>query len=219
MPLQACIFDMDGILLDSEPFWRQAEIEVFGTVGLCLSEQDCLETMGIRIDEVVAFRHRQKPWESPSRREIAERITDRVIELVRERAHPLPGVAEALAFLQDRRVPLALASSSSSRLIEATIETLGLRRAFPIRHSAEGEPYGKPHPAVYLSTARLLGVPPTACLAVEDSLNGVVAARAARMPVVAVPEAAVAGDPRFALADARLESLLDFPETWSRMAR
>ena len=76
-PLQACIFDMDGVLLDSEPFWRQAEREVFATVGLDLTEQDCMETMGVRIDEVVALRHSQKPWSSPSCPNVAEQIVER----------------------------------------------------------------------------------------------------------------------------------------------
>jgi len=216
--LQACIFDMDGVLLDSEPFWRQAEIEVFASVGLDLTEQDCMETMGIRIDEVVAYRHAQKPWDSPSQHQVAERIVDRVIELVRQRARPLDGVAEALAWFRERRIPLALASSSSLRLIRASLEALGLAEAFPIQHSAEHEELGKPHPAVYLATARRLGLPPSACLAVEDSLNGVVSARAARMSVVAIPEPAVAGDPRFVLADERLASLHDLPAAWERLA-
>lgn len=219
MRLEACIFDMDGVLLDSEPFWRQAEIEVFASVGLRLTERDCMETMGIRIDEVVAFRHHQKPWSSPSLEEVSERIVDRVVELVRQRARPLDGVAEALDFLRGRGVPLALASSSSSRLIQATLEALDLRDLFGIWHSAEGEEYGKPHPAVYLSTARRLGLPPGRCLAVEDSINGVISARAARMAVVAVPEPAVAGDPRFVLADERLETLRDLPAAWERLSR
>lgn len=205
--LQACIFDMDGVLLDSEPFWRQAEIEVFATVGLHLTEEDCMETMGIRIDEVVAWRHHQKPWAEPSQAVICERIVDRMVELVRERAKPLPGVYEALDFVRSQGLKLALASSSSTRLIRAVLEGLGLLDAFPIVHSAETEEYGKPHPAVFLTTAGLLGVPPTGCLVIEDSFNGVLAAKAARMTVVAIPEPAVADDPRFVIADARLRSL------------
>lgn len=216
-PLQACIFDMDGVLLDSEPFWRQAEIEVFATVGLDLTEQDCMETMGVRIDEVVALRHSQKPWSSPSCPNVAEQIVERVAELIQTRGRPLEGVHEALEFLQGKGLPLALASSSSSRLIRATLDALDLTGAFPVWHSAEHEEFGKPHPAVFLATARKLGVAPASCLAIEDSLNGVVAAFAARMPVLAVPEPAVAGDPRFALAQAVLGSLRELPEAWERL--
>jgi len=215
--LQACIFDMDGVLLDSEPFWRQAEKEVFATVGLHLTEQDCMETMGVRIDEVVALRHSQKPWSSPSCPDVAEQIVERVAELIQTRGRPLEGVHEALEFLQGKGLPLALASSSSSRLIRATLDALDLTSAFPIWHSAEHEELGKPHPAVFLATARKLGVAPTSCLAIEDSLNGVVAAFAARMPVLAVPEPAVAQDPRFALAEAVLGSLHELPEAWGRL--
>lgn len=211
MLLEACIFDMDGVLLDSEPFWRQAEIEVFATVDLHLSDEDCMETMGIRIDEVVAFRYHQKPWAEPSQEAICDRIVDRVVGLVRERGKPLPGVYEALDFVRSQGLKLALASSSSSRIIRAVLEGLRLEDAFSVIHSAETEEFGKPHPAVFLTTAGLLGVPPTRCLVIEDSFNGVLAAKAARMTVVAIPEPAVADDPRFVIADARLGSLEELP--------
>ncbi|NMA26247.1 MAG: hexitol phosphatase HxpB [Burkholderiales bacterium] len=216
-PLQACIFDMDGVLLDSEPFWRQAEMEVFATVGLHLTEEDCMQTMGVRIDEVVALRHLQKPWSSPSCSEVADRIVERVAELIQTRGRPLEGVGEALEFLQEKGLSLALASSSSSRLIRTALETLELTSAFPVWHSAEYEEFGKPHPAVFLATARKLGVAPASCLVIEDSLNGVVAAFAAGMPALAVPEPAVAQDPRFALAQAVLGSLRELPEAWERL--
>ncbi len=91
-PFKACIFDMDGVLLDSEPFWRQAEREIFATVGLNLTEEDCMETMGVRIDELVVYRHSQKPWNTPSCAEIANKIQLRVAELVKEKGTRLPGV-------------------------------------------------------------------------------------------------------------------------------
>lgn len=214
---RACIFDMDGVLLDSEPAWRRAEIEVFGSVGLHLTEEDCLQTMGIGVAEVVALRHSQKPWSAPSQEEVCRRIVDRVADLVRS-ARPLPGVREAIGLLLEEGVPLALASSSHHRLIETVLEALDLRHAFPVRHSGTEEEFSKPHPAVYLTAARRLGVPPQECLVIEDSVTGVIAAKAARMTVVAVPEPAMRPDPRFALADARLDSLEQFSEFWRGMA-
>ena len=212
MTFSACIFDMDGVLLDSEPFWRQAEREIFATVGIILTEQDCLETMGIRIDEVVSYRYNQKPGAYPPIEELSNRIVDRVAELVEPHAKPLPGVVTALDFLRSQRIPLALASSSSHKLIATTLKALKLENYFCLCHSAENEAYGKPHPAVYISTAEKLGVSPNLCLAIEDSLNGVIAAKAARMTVIAVPEKAVANKPQFAIADARLSSLSELPK-------
>ena len=101
---------------------------------------------------------------------------------------------------------VAVASSSSEELIAAALDRLGLRGLDAVR-SAAPETYGKPHPAVLLSTARELGLDPTACVVLEDSLNGVIAAKAARMRCVAVPEADQLEDPRFAIADVRLPSL------------
>lgn len=219
MPITTCIFDMDGVLLDSEPFWRQAEREVFATVDVHLTEQDCIDTMGIRIDEVVALRYSQKPWDSPHQDIVAQRIVARVAEIVTATGRPLPGVHEAIAFLRQQNLALGLATSSSSVLVEATLSALGLSKAFDCVHSAEHEPYGKPHPAVYLHTAAKMGANPLECLAIEDSLTGVISAKAARMQVIAVPEAAVAQDPRFTLADFRLSSLIELPSIWPALLK
>ena len=217
MSFSACIFDMDGVLLDSEPFWRQAERELFASVGIHLTEQDCVETMGVRIDEVVSYRYSQHSGNFPPVEVLAQRIVNRVAELVQEKGRPLPGVMEALEFLRRQNIPLALASSSSAQLITTTLNALNLSSYFPLWHSAEGEPYGKPHPAVYLNTCAKMGVNPRRCLAIEDSLNGVIAAKAACMTCVAVPEAAVAKQPQFAIADAVLDSLAQLENFWERL--
>lgn len=203
--MRAAIFDMDGLLIDSEPLWREAEIEVFASVGLALSDEECRDTTGLRIDEVVALRHAQSPWSEPELGVVIERITDALIARVRARGEPLPGAREAIATCRSAGLALALASSSSRRIIDATLEHLGLE--FPVIASAQDERYGKPHPAVFLRAAERLGVEPTECLVFEDSLHGVIAAKAARMTVIAVPEHP---DPRFAIADRVLESLLDY---------
>jgi sugar-phosphatase len=202
--ITAVIFDMDGVLVDSEPLWQEAEIEVFAGVGVELTAERCQETMGLRIDEAVDHWWVRHPWPGPSPIEVAEAIVARVTELIAERAEPLPGVHEAIAAA--RRVgPIALASSSPRRLIDAVLARFDLD--FDVVHSAEDEAFGKPHPAIYLTTADRLGVAPTRCLAVEDSVNGVVAAKAARMACVAIPEPSLRGDRRFGVADAVLDSL------------
>lgn len=206
------LFDMDGILIDSEPFWRQAEMELFATVGLQLSEEDCRQTTGLRIEEVVAHWYALQPWNGVSQADLSLQILQRVVGLVREQGRPLAGVCEALQACRQAGLPLGLASSSNYCLIEATLERLGLRDWFSVIHSAEEEHWGKPHPAVYLRAAEKLGVSPLRCLAVEDSLNGVISAKAARMQVVAVPSPEQSDDPRFCLADARLPTLLEFAD-------
>lgn len=202
--IRAAIFDLDGLLVDSEPSWRRSEIEHFASVGLHLTDEQCAETTGIRIDEVVAIRHRQRPWASPSVEVITARIVDRMVALLRAEVPSKPGAARAVDLCARAGLRLAVASSSPLRLIEAALEGLGLRDRFELVVSAEHEPYGKPHPAVFLRTAGALGISPVECLVLEDSLAGLIAAKAARMTCIAVPERP---DPRFALADLTLPSL------------
>jgi sugar-phosphatase len=106
-------------------------------------------------------------------------------------------------------VKLGLASSSATEIIEAVLDKLELARFFAVVQSAEHEPYGKPHPAVYIECARRLGVPPDRCLAIEDSPAGVLAAKAARMTCIAIPAPELRDDHRYCIADARLESLVE----------
>jgi sugar-phosphatase len=215
----AVVFDMDGVLIDSEPLWRRAEIEVLATVGLRLTEADCMRTTGLRIDEVVAFWHRQQPWAEPAPAEIATRIVTRVIERVGTEGEPLPGAREALDFFAARGLVLGLASSSPSRLIEAVLARLGLQERFAAVHSAEHEARGKPDPAVYLHAAARLGHDPARCLAVEDSIPGVLAAAAAGMGCIAVPAPEDRHDPRLRGATVVLGSLRELDDAiWARLA-
>ncbi|HEX8456343.1 MAG TPA: hexitol phosphatase HxpB [Pyrinomonadaceae bacterium] len=216
--LKAVIFDMDGVLIDSEPFWREAEIAVFGRVGLHLTDAMCRETMGLRIDEAVNYWHKKHRWEGQTPGEVAEAVVSDLIELIGTRGELMPGVRDALSFFRSREVKIALASSSAYRIIDAVVKQLGLASAFDCVYSAEEEEYGKPHPGVYLTTAARLGVAPTECLAIEDSLNGVLAAKAARMKCLAIPDADSRLDPRFAIADHTLGSLADVgEELWRQL--
>jgi mannitol-1-/sugar-/sorbitol-6-/2-deoxyglucose-6-phosphatase len=211
--IDAVIFDMDGVLVDSEPLWRQVEIEVFGSVGVVLTEEQCLETIGLRLDEVV--RHWLGHAPEADILAIEHRIHARILEVVAERGVAMPGALEAVEFVRSRGVRMALASSSPLRLIEVTLRRLGLSSAFEVVHSAERESLGKPHPAVYLTTAARLGVRPQRCLAIEDSLRGLVSAKAASMRCIAVP---TAPHPGFALADLVLGSLTELGEpAWTRV--
>jgi len=218
-PIRAVIFDLDGLLIDSEPHWRAAEIEVFGEVGLALTEADCVTTTGLRIDEVVAHWHALRPWPGAATpAEVTARVVERLIDRIRHHAEPKPGATQAIAFARAQGVPVGLASSSARRIIDTALARLGLAGAFDAVHSAEHLPSGKPHPEVYLEIAALLRAAPAACLAVEDSLNGVIAAKAARMRCVAVPEREHRQDPRFVLADATLDSLAALtPALWRRL--
>ncbi len=211
---------MDGLLIDSEPFWQDAELEVFGDLGLPVTREACIELRGMRLDEVVGHWHGRYPWEGPTPAEVEARVRETMVASVRSRGVAMPGALEAIEEAKRRAGRIALASSSPSVLIRAVLATLGIEDVFEVVHSAEGEPYGKPHPAVYLSAARKLDVPPPACLALEDSLVGVLAAKSARMACVAVPEAPQLHDPRFSIADHILPSLHHLHEVdWDALGK
>jgi len=212
--LNAAIFDLDGLLIDSEPLWQQAEIEEFGRLGLRLTRAEAKETLGIRSDEVVRIRHQQIGWDltADPLDEVEARILARVCDLVSEMGEAKEGAHKAIEFCAARGSRLALASSSRMVVIEAALRRLGISNRFEVIYSAENEPLGKPDPGVYLTTARRLGVEPIECLALEDSPAGVAAAKAAGMRCVVVPDRSAVGDPRLGLADLELASLAELDE-------
>jgi mannitol-1-/sugar-/sorbitol-6-/2-deoxyglucose-6-phosphatase len=216
--IEAVIFDLDGLLIDSEPLWQEAEILVFKQVNLVLTSELCRQTQGLRIDEVVDYWYRQYPWTNLSKLEVEELIVSKVIELIHLKGQPLPGVAQAIAFVKNQNVKIALASSSASQIIQAALQKLNLTEVFVEIYSAESEMLGKPHPGVYLTTAQKLKIPPQSCLALEDSLNGVLAAKAAHMKCIAIPEAIQQKNPQFAIADLILKSLEEFNQpVWNSL--
>lgn len=216
--INAVIFDMDGVLLDSEPFWQESQIAVFAQVGLTITHEMCLATMGLRIDEVVDYWRRKHGLQNAPPGELEARIIDGVVQRILQRGEAKEGVLHALSFFRSREVKVALASSSAYRIIRAVLDRFQLGDKFDCVYSAEEEPYGKPHPGVYLTTAQKLAVRPVACLAIEDSFNGVLAAKAARMKCIAIPDEFGRRDPRFVIADARLESLQEIGATvWDKL--
>jgi len=158
VPLQAVIYDLDGLLIDSEPCWEQAEMEVLRSVGVPLTPEQCHETTGLRLDEAVAYWAARHPWTGVSLEDVVRRILQRVLALLAERAPLKPGVRESLEVVRRAGLRVALASSSPLVLIEGALDRVGLRGVFEQVESAEGERFGKPHPGVYLTAAARLGV-------------------------------------------------------------
>ena len=210
MKLKAVIFDMDGLLIDSEPIWRSAEIRSFAKVGLHLTPETCKQTMGLRIDEVIEYWFGKYPWEGMSKEEMCKDILDEFLKDIAQDAQPMEGVLDTLAFFKEKDVKIGLASSSPMLLIENIVKELKISDYFDVLCSAEDEPLGKPHPAVYLKAAAKLGINPYQCLAFEDSVTGMISALAARMKTVVVPEPENYHSPRFGAAHLKLNSLTEF---------
>ena len=206
----ASIFDMDGLLIDSEILWHEAEIEILGGLGVPLAVEGCRSTKGM----FVTRSPRTGTAVPVARCHADARRGGGVDRRPGDRAHHDQGRAQAGAehaidLCPDRGLPLAVASSSQYRLIDAALAHFGLRDRFDLVHSAEDEDYGKPHPAVFLTAAAKLGAPPRRCLVWEDAPAGVLAAKASSMTCIAVPEAGEGDHPAFGLADLVVDSLLD----------
>jgi len=208
--IKAVIFDMDGLLIDSEPLWEEAEIKTLREVGVPLTKEKTKETMGLRVDEVVEHWFSHYPWKSPSKKEVEAKVVKRVIELVQEKGKARKGVERIVGLFANKKIPMAIASSSLAEIINAVLDKVSIREYIRVIYSAEHELYGKPHPGVYITTAKKLHVEPEFCLAFEDSPNGVLSAKAAKMKCIAVPDSAMKNNKIFFIADMVLDSLEDF---------
>lgn len=209
--MKAVIFDMDGVILDSEPFWQQAEVEVFNHHGIPVTYEMAASTMGWRIDLVAS--HWLERYESKATVEqLANEILARVGELVSKKGEALPGLANAIECIQKHQIPLGLATSSAMRLAELVLNRLGLTDAFDAVFSAEQLEFGKPHPQVYLDCASALGSAPEHCVAIEDSVTGLISAKSARMKAIAIPAAEFAQKPGYGIADLKLSSLSEITD-------
>ncbi|MBD2826221.1 hexitol phosphatase HxpB [Xenorhabdus szentirmaii] len=208
LPIEAVIFDMDGLIIDSEPYWEQGEKNVFGELGLDINlAKDLPDTLGLRIDKVVELWYQASPWQNATKEEVAQRIVDYVILLVKEHRPLLPGVEYALNLCRNNGLKIGLASASPHGMLEQVLELFNLRHYFDTVVSAALLPYSKPHPEVYLQAANQLGVNPVNCLTFEDSFNGMIATKAARMRSIVVPASHHFNDLRWSLADIKLNSL------------
>jgi sugar-phosphatase len=208
--IKAIIFDMDGLLVDSEPYWKIAEKICFGKLGLTLTDEMLRQVMGFRLTEVVEHWYNYQPWGEKNFEAVEADVLVTVKQLIIENANALPGVIQTLEFCKNNGYKIALASSSAMSLINVVVDKLNIRHYFDLLVSAEFEPYGKPHPSVFLTTAQKLNVLPTECLVFEDSVNGMIAAKAARMKCIVVPELEKQEELYWQLANFKLVSLEEF---------
>jgi HAD superfamily hydrolase (TIGR01509 family) len=205
---EAVIFDLDGVLVDSETIWNEARREVTEESGGTWQADAQRAMMGLSSVEWSRYMHDELGVQlSPDT--ISATVVERVERLYRERLPLLPGSREAVTTLA-ARWPLAIASSANLSIIALVLELAGLAGCFEAAVSSEEVARGKPAPDVYVEAARRIGRDPAACAAVEDSANGLRAAVAAGMRVIAIPNRAFPPDAEaLALADVVLPSIED----------
>jgi HAD superfamily hydrolase (TIGR01509 family) len=204
--IRAVIFDLDGLLLDSESAWDEGRRELVAEHGLDWPDGATEAMMGMSAPEWSAYVRNELgvPLEPPA---ISDRVVERVLGGYEERLPLLPG-AEAAVERIAARWPLGLASSSNKEVIDRVMETSGWASVFQTWVSSEEVPRGKPAPDVFEEAARRLGVDPADAAGVEDSHNGILAAKAAGLRVIAIPnEEFPPGDDALAAVDVVLRSL------------
>jgi HAD superfamily hydrolase (TIGR01509 family) len=206
--IRAVVFDLDGVILQTEEVWDEVRGRYVVERGGRYDEAAQRAMMGMSAPEWSRFLHEELGVPGAPE-EISADIVRLMEARYRERLPLIPGAREAVERLSGRW-PLGLASSSNRPLIDAALELSGLDRFFEATVSSEEVTKGKPAPDVYLETARRLGVEPGACAAIEDSHSGIRSAKAAGMRVIAIPNRCYPPDPEaLAAADAVLASIDD----------
>lgn len=203
---------MDGLLIDSEPLWGEAAMEAFEYYGKKLTPADLTITMGLRTSEFVSWWLRDYKFDNTELEKAAENIVDRVIKKINTSGKAMPGMEYIINFFHQRGYKIGLATSSPMRVADAVTRVLGIEKYLQVKTSAEKLQYGKPHPEVYLECAASLQSSPLDCICFEDSINGMIAAKAARMKCVVVPAYAQQKDERWSIADLKVSSLKNFSE-------
>jgi mannitol-1-/sugar-/sorbitol-6-/2-deoxyglucose-6-phosphatase len=210
MQFDTVIFDMDGLLIDSEPLWGEAAHEIFGRYNFQLTKAQYATTTGMRTKEFVEWWFKHYKIDARHNAAAENAILQMVVDKVSAKGKALPGVAHIFNFFIERNFKIGLATSSGTPLIDVVVDKLGIRNYLQAIESAADLPYGKPHPQVYLNCAEALNSHPTQCVCFEDSFNGLIAAKAARMKCVAVPAPHDAKNEKFSAADLRISSLTNF---------
>ncbi len=201
---------MDGLLINSEPLWDEAATEIFQQYNFQLTKAQYATTTGMRTKEFVGWWFSYYKIDARHNTAAETAILKKVVEKVAAKGNAMPGVEHIFNFFIERNFKIGLATSSGKPLIDVVVDKLGIRNYLQSIESAADLPYGKPHPQVYLNCAEALNSHPTECICFEDSFNGLIAAKAARMKCVVVPAAHDSKNEKFNAADLKISSLVNF---------
>ncbi|MBD3628624.1 hexitol phosphatase HxpB [Cyclobacterium sp.] len=201
---KAVIFDMDGVIIDTEKIWKQAEKEIFSSFGVKVTEEHSKVTQSMTTSQVTQFWHEKFPWRHKSLKEVEQMVVSRVTELIASEECLIKGVKAFIEKLKSKNYKIGLATNSPYVLIPTVLDRFEIAHFFDTVSSAEFEEKGKPDPAIYYTTARKLHVDPKDCLVIEDSYSGILAAKQAGMTVAAFSNGNMQIE--FEMADYRIDS-------------
>ncbi|HRP56109.1 hexitol phosphatase HxpB [Agriterribacter sp.] len=210
MRTDTVIFDMDGLLIDSEPLWEEAAAEVLQEFNIRLTTEQYHDTRGLRTEEWIAHWLHYFKKDLRFVNDAMEQIIKKAIEKIDSRGAGMPGVQEVFALFKANHYKIGLATSSPMEVVHVVAAKLNIGHHLQAMTSAQFLEFGKPHPEVYLACAAELQSLPVRCICFEDSFNGMIAAKAARMKCVVVPDQQMRRQSRWNAADLQLDSLLHF---------
>lgn len=209
MKLNTVIFDMDGLIIDSEPLWYEAAQETLKVFNVSISEEAYNTTTGLRTPEFLEHWFRIFDIDKIHLAKTETDILERLIYKINTKGNMMQGVVHAINVFSDMNFKIGLASSSPFGVIHAVLDKLQLTHHFSAIASAEHLDYGKPHPQVFLDCAKSLQSDPASCICIEDSFNGLIAAKAAKMKCIIVPHPSQLEMARWNIADLKISSLAD----------
>jgi sugar-phosphatase len=212
MKLTTVIFDMDGLLIDSEPLWEEAGKETLEKFNVSLTPEQYASSTGLRTQEWLQHWFHYFSIDPRYIPEAEKTVVQKAIDKIVNQGNPLPGVDYIMNFFKDKNFKIGLATSSPLSLANPVIDKLNIRTYLNAITSAEHLPFGKPHPQVFLNCNNELGSSSLQTLVFEDSFNGMIAAKAARMKCVVIPAPAQQTLPKWSAADRQLSSLNEFDE-------
>ena len=186
-PFYAVIFDLDGVLADSEPWWNQIDAKLLAEYGVSYRGEYHRNVLGVSYRLAVEF-YKNAFHISASVEELMRRRGEIATDFFANRVGLFPSAKTTLEQLREMKLPLAVATSSVSASARPLLERTGIRSLFSVVITGDEVQQGKPHPDIYLRAAKKLGISPEACLVIEDALAGIAAGKAANMRVAAIPD-------------------------------
>ena len=210
-PFYAVIFDLDGVLADSEPWWNQIDAKLLAEYGVSYRGEYHRNVLGVSYRLAVEFYKNAFHISAPVD-ELMRRRGEIATDFFANRVDLFPSAKTTLEQLREMKLPLAVATSSVSASARPLLDRTGIRSLFTVVITGDEVQQGKPHPDIYLRAAEKLGISPEACLVIEDALAGIAAGKAANMRVAAIPDARFVDPREYEMnADYVLESLSEIP--------
>lgn len=211
--MQAVIFDMDGLLIDSEPMWQQAEKMVFSALGVDVNTHDTIQTASMTPAKVTEFWFKKSPWVGHSLKSVENAVVDHVCQEIKTSGKAMPGVYALLASLKENSIKIGLATNAPRPVLSTVLTALNITEFFATTTSADEVVSGKPSPAIYQQTLAKLHCTASNAIAIEDSATGMQAAHNAGLKCVVVPAPQAFNQPDFDVAALKLKSLtqLSYP--------